>query len=898
MMFLIIEDRREYISSLLKGADEAFSYKGLEVYCRKDRCYLDLKDGYCLSDGRKNVCLEYGTYSIETPEGYYQLLLHVYRDDSGFEDYAFYRNREQIRVAAREADILYQDPYMGDSVLMIRDGKIDADIAFSVNGKRYDGFRLEEGDLICFLGLRIFYYGDFLYMNSFLAENRLERYLCKERKISYPKRGYHPRYRLKRTKVVLDIPELEEYEGMEEKTGQDILKTILPNSIMSLAVLSTATMSFYSNLHQGYGFLQLSSYLISPVAMLVTGVLLPLLLYRGERKKEAEKLKTHREGYLSYLKDYEEEIDQKIGSYVQSEQERDFSVLDEERDPFCLNAEDPDFLCLSIGRRYEKREFINKRSEDEQIDKRLEGIKRKLSEIGPLPLMVDLKENKSLSIVCKRSEKDHFFTWLLLQLAYRHSCEDLYIGVYAKQSDLISSFYDLPHLFYEDRRLFFFDERSLKDVDLLRPDKPLVLFMYENSDQVFSDPNIRVIRFLEEMDDLKKERSCVVEYLNQSGVLYGKERISFIYRKEVLDLKKGFARLGRYNIAFDKDKDHSFRKLFGDLDLSEDYQKKPKGLRADFAYEGDQLLSFDLHEKKQGPHGLIGGSTGSGKSELIISMLLSLCIRYSPDYFNIVLVDYKGGGIREALTNEGRSLPHIIAAVSNLEDGAFERLIIALKNECLRRQMLFNEMSSLSGMAVSGFDSYLESWSDRYGLPSLAHLLIVIDEFAELKKEDPEGIRELISISRIGRSLGVHLILATQKPAGNIDEEIWSNSHFKIALKVFEEKDSNDLIRQKDAAYLKEAGSFILKVDDHLSHAQSIYAKKDFCDHEPYEVCVLDPTLEIRKRKSIVFDKGMASSSVFVKRINEACDRLKMKTEKMDFLPPEPLERKRLGKGR
>ena len=232
---------------------------------------------------------------------------------------------------------------------------------------------------------------------------------------------------------------------------------------------------------------------------------------------------------------------------------------------------------------------------------------------------------------------------------------------------------------------------------------------------------------------------------------------------------------------------------------------------ADFAYMGRELLYFDLDERNLGPHGLIAGTTGSGKSELIVSMLLSLCIRYRPDYLNIILIDYKGGGIKESLTSQKGTIPHIVGSIDNLEPSGFERMIVALDHECKRRQTLFKKMSNKLMTSIMNIDDYLDSDYQNFGFPKMAHLLIVVDEFAQLKKDNPTIIKELISFSRIGRSLGVHLILATQRPSGAIDDEIWSNSRFKIALKVLSEKDSNDIIKRKDAAYLTSAGQFYLR---------------------------------------------------------------------------------------
>ena len=94
----------------------------------------------------------------------------------------------------------------------------------------------------------------------------------------------------------------------------------------------------------------------------------------------------------------------------------------------------------------------------------------------------------------------------------------------------------------------------------------------------------------------------------------------------------------------------------------------------------------------------------------------------------------------------------------------------------------------------------------------IPHLFIIIDEFAELKREEPEFMKELISVAQVGRSLGVHLILATQKPSGTVDDNIWSNSRFRLCLRVQDRQDSNDMLHKPDAAYITQAGRCYLQV--------------------------------------------------------------------------------------
>lgn len=225
---------------------------------------------------------------------------------------------------------------------------------------------------------------------------------------------------------------------------------------------------------------------------------------------------------------------------------------------------------------------------------------------------------------------------------------------------------------------------------------------------------------------------------------------------------------------------------------------------------------LNLHERGDGPHGLIAGMTGSGKSELLVSMILTIAVKYPPWYVAFFLIDYKGGGMAQGM----EKLPHVIGSISNLSGTDTGRAFLSLRSENERRERLFSECG------VNNILGYQEKYRDGIVSEPLPHIFIIVDEFAQLKMEEPDFMQDLIALSRVGRSLGIHLILCTQKPSGSVDGQIISNSGFQIALKLQDSMDSKEIIKRPDAAYLNNPGRGILRCgnDERVETFQAAYS--------------------------------------------------------------------------
>jgi S-DNA-T family DNA segregation ATPase FtsK/SpoIIIE len=523
-------------------------------------------------------------------------------------------------------------------------------------------------------------------------------------------------------------------------------------------------------------------------------------------------------------------------------------------DLFDRCSEDEDFLSIRIGSGevealrkvdFKHREAIDK---DDELEALPEQLACEFKYIPNAAVVIPAAQANAIGLVGSNMRLYSMFKILLLDLAIRHYYKDVSIFVISNEasSQLLNWIRLLPHLQNEalnSRSIVCDNESKTLLFDYLFKE----LSLREQEETVYPHCVVLVC------DDMGLRSHPLSRYIEKAAE-YGFTFIFFKNRKEELPLgcseliflsddsesgilakssDAGKSTAFSYNSISDEaalkavtrlapvyceelSLEHSLTKSISlfellkvysadDLDLGRHWASShaeksmavPLGVRSN----GTAVL-LDLHEKAHGPHGLVAGTTGSGKSELLQSYILSAASLFHPYELSFLIIDFKGGG----MVNQFKNLPHLVGAITNIEGKEIERSLLSIKAELQKRQSLFAKAE------VNHIDKYIARYKAGELNEPLPHLVLIVDEFAELKATQPEFMKELISAARIGRSLGVHLILATQKPSGQVDDQIWSNSRFKLCLKVQNKDDSNEVLHSPLAAEILEPGRAYFQV--------------------------------------------------------------------------------------
>lgn len=734
-----------------------------------------------------------------------------------------------------------------------------------VNGKRIKAYKLSIGDIVFIMGLKIIIGVDFISMND--GNGRVE---IMSEKLSP--------YRDTDDKTLVYEEETEKRELLFNRLPRkrkkfEAVPVIIEAPPPSMnAGQAPIMLRMGSSMVMGGSALMRGNY-TSVLSML----LFPLMnhLYSDKDKKEYEKLRC--EKYTEYLCNKEKEInDEKLREEnVLNENYPPLSVIItypvEKKKLWERGVRDDDFLRIRIGHgqlplmaqiNYPEKKFD---LEEDPLEKKMYLLAQSRVVLDNVPVMLSLTENYICSVLGRKKGKTELLIRMIMQIAFLHSYDEVKI-VLLLDSEIIKNIPAvryLPHV-WNDERNFRLLASDLSSAYLVgeylnkqlgqEPEKPKELkeilknrpyyVVFAWNKQIFDsieilkavtkeerNMGVSVVTFFDEVPQNSHEiihlhtgSPNTVTYLKEAEN-YGEEflldELDYKFADKMMRIICN-TKLKIIQNSYALPKMVTFLELFGVGKVEhlnpikrwkENNPVKSLAVRIGVASDGSPFM-LDLHEKYQGPHGLVAGMTGSGKSEFIITYILSLALNFHPDEVSFVLIDYKGGGLAGAFEDEERDihLPHLVGTITNLDGSAIQRSLMSIESELKRRQRIFNEAKSATDEGTMDIYNYQKLYRSGKVKTPMPHLFIISDEFAELKSQEPEFMDQLISAARIGRSLGVHLILATQKPSGVVNDQISSNAKFRVCLKVQTRADSDEMLRRPEAAELKETGRFYLQV--------------------------------------------------------------------------------------
>lgn len=744
-----------------------------------------------------------------------------------------------------------------------------------VNGKRIKSCLLEYGDIVYIMGTVIIVGSNMIAINNpdncvSVNKQLLFSYIPQLPDDTYSDFDFDEVqekyfFRSPRFKRDIEIAVLKIDAPPQNQLGEEmpIMMAIGPSMTMGMASMATAV----------FGVMQ--GNIMSAVTsgfMLLGTVMWPIISKKYEKKKKLQKEALRQEKYKDYLCRIKSSFDDECAKQKQILLENSIDInecksriANTSRKLWDHAFGQNDFLKINLGKgsvpldaniEYPERKFEIERDE---LEEQLLDLCEEKHMVEDVPITVSLLENKVTGVIGNRKEVINFANGIILQLATLYSYDELKFVFVFNESEANSLDYVkwLPHIWNDDKSFRFLAKNyddikdvssyldsevesriDMKDDELDEVNPYYVVFAFDKDLSLRADAfkkiyenkknlHFSVLTFFDELKNLPKECSNVIEIAGESGKIYDKNDISgkIVEFKPDIYVDKGLENLSialsniKLNTgeeAYTLPKMITFLEMYGvgkieHLNVLSRWKENDptKTLEAQIGVDtiGD-AFKLDLHEKYHGPHGLVAGMTGSGKSEFIMTYILSLAINYHPNEVSFVLIDYKGGGMAKAFEN----LPHIAGIITNLDGSAINRSLISIQSELRRRQGIFAEASKKTG--ISNIDIYKYQKMFREGTVDepLQHLFIISDEFAELKTQQPEFMTQLVSAARIGRSLGVHLILATQKPSGVVDDQIWSNAKFKACLKVQDKADSMDMLKRPEAAELQDTGRFYLQV--------------------------------------------------------------------------------------
>lgn len=765
-----------------------------------------------------------------------------------------------------------------------------------VNGDRITRHTVVPGDVIYLGNVMLLMGKDSIFVPEQIADTRLSE-------ISYCKTVIEEK---EAGTAICLTPEPVQKLTMEielplAKGTQENLPAIFvlgPSITMGLSSTAMGLFSFWLAAERKQDLLSVVPTLLMSLSMALGTILWPLLSKRYERKQQRRKEEKRCYVYSCYLLEVKQRIQQAMQeetAYLQhwyppvSKLCVDFLA----QKPYrlrCVNH--ADWLHVVLGQGscpagiHLQFPYVSSMTQDVLLDK-LHGLQAGQFRLENVPIVADLRECQSLCLEGERSVCIDTLLNILLQLVIQQPEKETRICIAADKA-LISreKLFCLPHLFVDRQRLLVWDETSAgrcrRLLEAVVDDegiKDVIVCILEpcltDSLQLPAHEKIHQLRW---SDTLNNAADLQLQ-INGRSVRWPQRHADFTI-DTCTERQRRAAFVQRS--AYPKDsargkKMLSFLKLFHchsveELQIASRYQGSDaaKSLRVIIGQSADGgELYLDAHEHSHGPHGLLAGMTGSGKSECLLTYLLSLAVTFSCQDVSFLLIDFKGGTMANALAK----LPHTAGIITNLDKGILMRCMCAIEGELTRRQQQLADTGERYGISSMDIDKYMQLRKQHPSLTAMPHLFLVADEFAELKQLFPAVLDHLRQCARIGRSLGIHLLLATQKPFGVVDEQIWSNARFRLCLKVADRNDSMDMLKKDSAVHLQHPGQLFLQVghDEVFVQGQSAWTQAPY---DPGGKEASDLYLSYYDSDGNMQDLPMAGGTVAKTELEAVCDAL------------------------